>query len=237
MATTSHIISSTTSTFPPPHKPSILPQPPSFLKLPTTSSTKFPAAATTTTSITSQVNLTRVNAIPSTSNSSATTTTTKFYGVCYVVRDDVDTNQIIPAKYSALNPSNPDDYEKLGSCALSGLPNSYAALRFVEENGVKSKYSIIIAGNNFGCGSSNEHAIAALSAAGTRAVVAESYGGVFLTISNSSGVILALESEVRVCEVFKTGDVATIDVGEGILVNRTTGKVYQLKSVANEDVS
>uniref|UniRef100_A0A803L5G7 Aconitase A/isopropylmalate dehydratase small subunit swivel domain-containing protein n=1 Tax=Chenopodium quinoa TaxID=63459 RepID=A0A803L5G7_CHEQI len=104
-------------------------------------------------------------------------------------------------------------------------------LRFVEDDGIKSKYSIIIAGNNFGCG--REHAaVDALSDAGTRAVVAESYDGVFLKNSNSSGLIFALESEVRICDEFKTGDVATVDVEERVLVNQTTGIVYQLKAVA-----
>lgn len=155
-----------------------------------------------------------------------------FYGLCYVVRDDVDTDQIIPTEYRALNPSDPEDYKELGSHALMGLPPSYA-LRFVEENGLKSKYSIIIAGNNFGCGSLGENATVALGAAGARAVVAQSYDGVFC--KNSGGQIFAFESEDRICEEFKTGDVATIDVGERILINRTIGKVYHLKAL--EDVN
>ncbi|XP_021768514.1 3-isopropylmalate dehydratase small subunit 3-like, partial [Chenopodium quinoa] len=156
------------------------------------------------------------SSVTTTSNSSSPSSSTYFYGLCYVVRDDVETNQIIPTQYYS---------------SLDHYP-----LRFVEDDGIKSKYSIIIAGNNFGCG--REHAaVDALSDAGTRAVVAESYDGVFLKNSNSSGLIFALESEVRICDEFKTGDVATVDVEERVLVNQTTGIVYQLKAVAADAVS
>ncbi|KMS95656.1 hypothetical protein BVRB_006310 [Beta vulgaris subsp. vulgaris] len=223
MATASHIISSTNSilTFHSPQKPSIFLHSPSSTKLPTTFSTQI---FTTTTP---QLTLTPAKVIPSTVTSAASTD--KFYGVCYVVRDDIDTDQIIPTEYTTLNPSDPEDYKKLGSYALVGLPSSYA-LRFIEEDGFMSKYSIIIAGRNFGCGSLREVATVALNAAGVKAVVAESFDEIFLKSCVSNGQLFPLESKVRICEEFKTGDVATVDIEERILTNQTTGKVYQLKA-------
>ncbi|KAK9066702.1 hypothetical protein SSX86_014025 [Deinandra increscens subsp. villosa] len=100
-----------------------------------------------------------------TPDSSSSTSAASFHGTCYVVRDNIDTDQIIPAEYLTLVPSKPDEYKKLGSYALIGLPASYET-RFVEPEQYQSKYSTIIAGDNFGCGSSREHAPVALGAAG-----------------------------------------------------------------------
>uniref|UniRef100_A0A5B7B2R8 3-isopropylmalate dehydratase n=1 Tax=Davidia involucrata TaxID=16924 RepID=A0A5B7B2R8_DAVIN len=163
--------------------------------------------------------------------SSATSSTT-FHGLCYVVGDNIDTDQIIPAEYLTLVPSNPKEYKKLGSYALIGLPSSYP-IRFVDPNEFKSKYSIVIAGDNFGCGSSREHAPVSLGAAGVAAVVAESYARIFFRNSVSTGEVYPLESEVRICEECKTGDVMTIELGESRLINHTTGKEYKLKPIGD----
>ncbi|KAL4278715.1 hypothetical protein GQ457_03G005030 [Hibiscus cannabinus] len=162
----------------------------------------------------------------------ADTSTTTFHGLCYVVGDNIDTDQIIPAEYLTLVPSNPAEYEKLGSYALVGLPSSYAT-RFIEPNETKTKYSIVIGGANFGCGSSREHAPVALGAAGAKAVVAESYARIFFRNSVATGEVYPLESEVRICEECKTGDVVTIELGESRLINHTTGKEYKLKPIGD----
>jgi len=103
--------------------------------------------------------ITRAHAPPS--PVTTTTAASSFHGLCYVVGDNIDTDQIIPAEHLTLVPSNPDEYQKLGSFALVGLPDSYT-VRFVESGETKTKYSIIIGGANFGCGSSREHAPVAL---------------------------------------------------------------------------
>ena len=72
-------------------------------------------------------------------------------------------------------PTIPDEYEKLGSYAMAGLPESSYPTRLVPEGQLKSAYGIIIGGRNFGCGSSREHAPIALGAAGVHAVIAESF--------------------------------------------------------------
>ncbi len=73
-------------------------------------------------------------------------------GQIFVVDDNIDTDQIIPAEYLTLVPSKPDEYEKLGSYAMIGLPDRYG--KFIESGEQKTQYPIIIAGENFGCGSS-----------------------------------------------------------------------------------
>src|SRR5688572_12552211 len=81
-----------------------------------------------------------------------------FKGRVYVVRDNIDTDQIIPAEFLNLVPTIPEEYEKLGSYALYGLPESLYATRFVKPGQLDTEYPIVVAGKNFGCGSSREHA-------------------------------------------------------------------------------
>ena len=88
-----------------------------------------------------------------------------FTGPVYVVRDNIDTDQIIPAQYLTLVPTIPDEYEKLGSHALAGLPESLYPTRFITDGKLDSDYVIIVGGKNFGCGSSREHAPIAIGSA------------------------------------------------------------------------
>ena len=73
-------------------------------------------------------------------------------GPVYVVRDNIDTDQIIPAQYLNLVPTIAEEYEKLGSYALSGLPESLYPERFIKPGQLDSEYAIVIAGRNFGPG-------------------------------------------------------------------------------------
>ncbi|XP_050376236.1 3-isopropylmalate dehydratase small subunit 1-like [Argentina anserina] len=196
------------------------------LKFPTTSTTSpFPAQFLTTLHLSSQTTTPRAAA-------ASTSPATTFHGLCYVVGDNIDTDQIIPAEYLTLVPSNPSEYEKLGSYALCGLPASYST-RFVDPDQTKSKFSIVIGGANFGCGSSREHAPVALGAAGVSAVVAESYARIFFRNSVATGEVYPLESETRICEECSTGDVLSIELSESRLINHTTGKEYVLKPIGD----
>ncbi len=100
-------------------------------------------------------------------------------GRVYVLGDNIDTDQIIPAEYLNLVPTIPDEYEKLGSYALVGRPLPPGEPPFVPPGETKTPFTILVAGKNFGCGSSREHAPIALGAAGGKAVVAESFARIF----------------------------------------------------------
>lgn len=154
-----------------------------------------------------------------------------FHGKCFVLDDNIDTDQIIPAEYLTLVPSKPDEYEKLGSYAMVGLPARYG--RFMEDGQTKTQYPIVIAGANFGCGSSREHAPVALGAAGVKAVVAEYYARIFFRNSVATGEIYPLETECRVCDECKTGDIVTVEIEGNKLINHTTGKEYVLKPIGD----
>jgi 3-isopropylmalate/(R)-2-methylmalate dehydratase small subunit len=150
-------------------------------------------------------------------------------GKVFVVRDDIDTDQIIPAQYLNLVPTIPEEYAKLGSYALCGLPDGYPP--FVAQGATRSEYSVVIAGRNFGCGSSREHAPIALGAAGIKAVVAESYARIFFRNAVSTGELYPFEAPQRLCELFTTGDEVEVDI-EGSRISRIkTGQHYSLKEL------
>ncbi|KAM5572970.1 3-isopropylmalate dehydratase small subunit 1-like [Rosa sericea] len=216
------------------HKPSPSLSTPTHLKFPTTTTTTTSpiSAKSLSTQHLSQTPPPRATFSTRASAAASTTPSTTFHGLCYVVGDNIDTDQIIPAEYLTLVPSNPSEYEKLGSYALCGLPASYST-RFVDPNQTKSKYSIVIGGANFGCGSSREHAPVALGAAGVAAVVAESYARIFFRNSVATGEVYPLESETRICEECRTGDVVSIELSESRLINHTTGKEYVLKPIGD----
>jgi 3-isopropylmalate/(R)-2-methylmalate dehydratase small subunit len=152
-----------------------------------------------------------------------------FTGPIYVVRDNIDTDQIIPAQYLNLIPTVPDEYEKLGSYALCGLPESLYATRFVKDGQLDSEYPIVLAGKNFGCGSSREHAPIALGSAGCKIVLAESFARIFFRNSVATGELYPCELNDRLIDTLKTGDVVTVDLDAGTVTAKGTGKVYQLK--------
>jgi len=150
-------------------------------------------------------------------------------GPVYVVRDNIDTDQIIPAQYLNLVPTIAEEYEKLGSYALCGLPDSLYPERFVKEGEMDTIYPIVIAGKNFGCGSSREHAPIAMGAANSQAVVAESFARIFFRNCVATGELYPCESPHRLCDELKTGEVVSLDLDKATLTVQRTGKVHQLK--------
>ncbi|KAI8463293.1 MAG: isopropylmalate dehydratase [Monoraphidium minutum] len=152
-------------------------------------------------------------------------------GKIYVTKDNIDTDQIIPAEYLTLVPSKPDEYEKLGSYALIGLPDNEYPIKFVPEGSMKTEYAVIVGGENFGCGSSREHAPVALGASGSQVVVAQSYARIFFRNCISTGELYPVETDVRLCDEVVTGQDVTVDMEKDILINHTTGKEYSLKPI------
>jgi 3-isopropylmalate/(R)-2-methylmalate dehydratase small subunit len=155
-------------------------------------------------------------------------------GKAYVLGDNIDTDQIIPAQYLTFNPAIPEEYRQFGKYALSSVPPSQAGLPkghvpFHTEDEFISPYRIIIAGRNFGCGSSREHAPIALDAAGIEAVVAEFYARIFFRNTVNGGYLVPFETPQRLCERICTGDELRLDVAGAKLHNVTTGEEFQLK--------
>ena len=145
----------------------------------------------------------------------------------YVCADNIDTDQIIPAQYLTLVPTIAEEYEKLGSYALIGLPDLLYPTRFVQEGETKTIYKIVVAGRNFGCGSSREHAPIDMGAAGVEAVIADSFARIFFRNCVATGELYPYDANERLADIVKTGDIATLDFGNDTLT--VGGKTYQLK--------
>jgi len=156
-----------------------------------------------------------------------------FNGPVYVVRDNIDTDQIIPAQYLNLIPTIPEEYEKLGSYALCGLPESLYPTRFVKEGQLDSDYPIVVAGRNFGCGSSREHAPIAMGSAKCKVVLAESFARIFFRNCVATGELYPCEMTERLCDVLKTGDVVSVDLDAGTVTVKGTDKVFHFKPLGD----
>ena len=158
-------------------------------------------------------------------------------GRAYVLGDNIDTDQIIPAEYLTYNPSIPAEYKMFGKYALCGVPPAQGGLPKgrvpFHDAGDEyvSPYQIVVGGKNFGCGSSREHAPIALAAAGIQAVVAEFYARIFYRNSINGGYLVPLECKARLCEVVCTGDELLIDLDASLLKNLTSGDEWQLGSL------
>ena len=126
---------------------------------------------------------------------------TRIEGKAYVLGDNVDTDQIIPAQYLTFNPSIPAEYKMFGKYALSSVPADAAGLPkghvpfHARRTSSSRRTQIIVGGKNFGCGSCREHAPIALAAAGIEAVVAEFYARIFYRNSVNGGYLIPFEIE------------------------------------------
>lgn len=140
----------------------------------------------------------------------------KIKGRVWKFGDDIDTDIIIPGRYLVLTDEN-----ELAKHAMEGLdPKFYSKIK---------EGDIILAGKNFGCGSSREHAPIALKAAGISAVVAESFARIFYRNAINVGFPL-LESE-KISSSFNEGDEIELDMDKGVLKNERTGKEYKVKKL------
>ena len=156
-----------------------------------------------------------------------------FTGPVFVVRDNIDTDQIIPAQYLNLVPTIAEEYEKLGSYALCGLPESLYPKRYVKAGALDSEYPIVVGGRNFGCGSSREHAPIALGSAGCKVVLAEGFARIFFRNCVATGELYPCECVDRLCDLLKTGDVVTVDLDAGTVAVKATGKVHKFKPLGD----
>ena len=154
-------------------------------------------------------------------------------GRAFVVGDHVDTDQIIPAEYLNYNPSDPAERKIFGQHALCGVPVAQSGLpaghvRFVEQGQPASPFAVIVAGRNFGCGSSREHAPLAIAEAGCHAVVAQSFARIFYRNSINGGYLVPLETPQRLIDQIATGDQVELDIAGGTLQHPASGKTFKL---------
>ena len=155
-------------------------------------------------------------------------------GRAYVLGDNIDTDQIIPAEHQVYSLSDPEEKKNYGKLALSRVPEDDAGLPegnklFVEEGKFESEYTIIIGGKNFGCGSSREHAPACLKIAGIQAIIATSYARIFYRNSVDGGFFIPFESSGKLVNDIRTGDNLTINVETGTLTNNSSNQTFKLQ--------
>jgi 3-isopropylmalate/(R)-2-methylmalate dehydratase small subunit len=136
----------------------------------------------------------------------------KFTGRVYKFGADIDTDAIIPARY--LNTSDPAELAR--HCMEDADPSFPQKVQAGD---------IIVAGKNFGCGSSREHAPIAIKGAGVACVIASSFARIFYRNSVNIGLpILECEEAVQAIE---EGDNIQVDLESGKIVNLRTGETYQ----------
>ncbi len=159
-------------------------------------------------------------------------------GKAFVLGDDIDTDQIIPAEYLAHDPSDPEERKYFGMYAMSGVPKPQSGLPqgdtpFVQPGEFKTEYTIVVGGKNFGCGSSREHAPLAIAEAGAKVVVAEFYARIFFRNCVNGGYLPPCEATERLVDQVKTGDECEVDLEKNTFTNKTTGKTVQLKPLGD----
>ena len=156
-------------------------------------------------------------------------------GKAFVLGDNIDTDQIIPANYLSYNPAILEERKYLGKYALSGVPIAESGLPagnipfMKSDESFKSEYKIIVAGKNFGCGSSREHAPLALAEAGIAAVIAQSFARIFYRNCINGAYLVPFEIDTEINKIIKTGDEISLDVNEEILQLVKDKRIFKLK--------
>jgi len=136
----------------------------------------------------------------------------KLTGKVWRYGDNIDTDVIIPARY--LNTSNP---QELAKHCMEDIDKTFVT-------GVKEG-DIMVADNNFGCGSSREHAPVAIKASGITCVIAANFARIFYRNAINIGLPL-LEVGEDVAKI-KAGDTLSVDLETGEIENTTTGEKIQ----------
>ena len=129
--------------------------------------------------------------------------------------DNIDTDIIIAARYL-----NTSDEKELAKHIMEDADPKFSSKI--------SKGDIIVVGENFGCGSSREHAPLALKEAGIAAVVAKSFARIFYRNSFNTGLLIL---EIKETDEINEGDTLKIDVDNGVIINGSTKKEYKFNAI------
>lgn len=136
----------------------------------------------------------------------------KFQGKVLSYGDNVDTDVIIPARYL-----NTIDKKELASHCMEDIDKEFTKKVQVGD--------IMVAGYNFGCGSSREHAPIAIKESGISLVIAKSFARIFYR--NSINIGLAIVECEEAVNGISDGDIVEADLDNGVIYNKTTGKQFQ----------
>lgn len=136
----------------------------------------------------------------------------KAKGIVHRYQDNVDTDVIIPARYL-----NTQDAKELAAHCMEDIDAEFA--------GRVNEGDIMVAGLNFGCGSSREHAPLAIKTAGISCVIAKTFARIFYRNSINIGLPI-LECEAA-SEAIEAGDEVKVDFNTGVITNLTKNETYQ----------
>lgn len=136
----------------------------------------------------------------------------KAQGIVHKYGDNVDTDVIIPARYL-----NTADHGELAAHCMEDIDAGFV-------NNVKQG-DIMVGGDNFGCGSSREHAPIAIKASGIDCVIAKTFARIFYR--NSINIGLPILECPEASERIENGDRVSVDFDTGIITNETKGETYQ----------
>ena len=139
-----------------------------------------------------------------------------FRGKVWKFGDDVNTDEIIPARYLSFT-----DPEKLAEHVMEDADPSFP--------GEVSKGDILVAGKNFGCGSSREHAPVAIKGAGIACVIASGFARIFYRNAFNMGLLILESPEAS--DKIREGDVIEVDQKLGIIHNTTSGETFQVTPI------
>lgn len=136
----------------------------------------------------------------------------KAQGLVHKYGDNVDTDVIIPARYL-----NVADMNQLAAHCMEDIDGEFV-------NKVKAG-DIMVGGENFGCGSSREHAPAVIKASGIDCVIAKTFARIFYR--NAINIGLPILECPRASDAIEAGDEVSIDFDSGVITNETKGETYQ----------
>jgi 3-isopropylmalate/(R)-2-methylmalate dehydratase small subunit len=136
----------------------------------------------------------------------------KLEGTVWKYGDNIDTDVIIPARYLVTT-----NAKTLAEHCMEDLDQDFA--RMVQPG------DIIVAGRNFGCGSSREHAPISIKGAGVSCIIAETFARIFFR--NAINIGLPILESAEAARDAEKGDTLSVDLAAGVITNRRTGRSYQ----------